>query len=772
MIEHALAYGALGLRIFPLVWHDYPDPDRVPGTPLVKWKKDATDDETTIRGWWQRWPKAGIGLACGDALADGNRLFVIDLDRHDPNEDGVDAWQDLLSEHDATYFGPTVLTAGGGIHLYYKSSVTVTNARGTLPKGIDVRGQGGYVVVPPSTHKSGGRHEWEIDAEIGEVQIPDAPKWLLKLLEEPERHNSTDSGTNKVGKLLDDRPGTEWADRTLWSELLEADGWRYHGTGSDGEEQWTRPGKEPRDGPSATVNYGGADRLVVHSTNANVPPDSYSRLGYLAAAHYGGDFSAASKSVAPAPIPTPPRNIDPVTGEILPDHDADHDGELDDGDDWSPVDVAEIARAIRAGEYEPELPEILEVADGKPLFYYGRSNLVFGSPGGGKTWIALAAVAERLRAGENVLFVDYEDSAAGTAERLVRLGVTDTELELLDYRSVATSLQYGYPTLDLETPYRLIVLDSTGEALAAAGINPNDDGEVAGFMSIVKRLTRRKEAPAVILLDHVPKSSDNPHGAPIGSQRKLAAATGSAYRCDTKISPAKGKRGRLRLVTAKDRLGHRAKGATAAEIDVADSADGSTIELTFHLTEAQVAEKEGKPFRPTHLMQRISEYLESLPGQGPGVRGIEKAVTGSNEHLRTGLERLVEEGYVRRTNLGGSAGFAHVLEKPYREDVPVDDRTVDPVDNYSQGTLESDSVSTVSPRVPPVSIGDTGHASSPTVSPVSPRVPRVTITRGQGTRGDGEDLTLESNPRAYPDEQSPDPVDNYPEGEEEDLSWL
>lgn len=760
LLDAALGYAQLGLRIFPLVWHGHPDDDKIAGTPLVKWRRDATSNEKQIRGWWGRWPEAGIGLACGDDLGDGRFLFVLDLDRHNPAEDGIELFDDLEAENGGVDAGPIVLTAGGGKHLYFTSTTEITNARGTLPAGIDVRGTGGYVVLPPSSHKSGGRHEWEHESELGEVKIPAAPQWLLDIITatpEPSEHsNTSDTGTNTtpgavdVWAEIDDRPGTLWHRETEWKTLLEADGWRYLRTQSDGTQEWQRPGDDATDGKTgATVNYGGADRLVVHSTNANVPPDSYSKLGYLAAAHHGGDFSAATRAIIEERPPDPPSNVNPVTGEIQ--HEA-------DGDDWTPIDLAEIARQIQNGEFEPELPEILDVHDSIPLIYPGRSHSIFGTPGGGKTWVALAAVAEVLKSGEWVLLLDWEDSAAGTAQRLVRLGVTIDELSRLDYRSLSTSLVFGWATLVESTlPYRLVVIDSTGEALAAQGVNPNEDGEVAKWMSLVKRLTLRESAPAILLLDHVPKSTENPHGAPIGSQRKLAALTGAAYRCDTLVEPAKGKQGKLKLTVAKDRLGHRAKGSIAAQVEIADTDDGG-IALGFALTEAQAAVARGEVFYPTVLMERVSRYVEDNPGATK--KQIENDVSGKAAMLRKAIEALVDLGFVRQTDAGGSIGHLHYVEHSYREGDSLDSTGDDPDPVYPVDNSETDDyLVPSSPLVPTSSPTPRDDPFSPTSSPSSPLVPSYQY-EGRRDEVDGGEAAHIHTELVPPGEPDPNPVDN------------
>ena len=222
MIEHALRYGALGLRVFPLWWpgnpheNDENDP-KIAGAPIVgKWPKLATSDADQIREWWTRFPEAGIGLACGDELSEGRHLLVVDLDRHDENgADGVDEWRELELAHGDVEDGPNVLTPRDGNHVYVTTPEPLSNSRGTLPAGIDVRGRGGYVVLPPSGHRMGGVYEWE--TELGELTIPEAPSWLLEALKPPEPTAKPEKRAPSEWDTLDDRPGTQWARSTSWA---------------------------------------------------------------------------------------------------------------------------------------------------------------------------------------------------------------------------------------------------------------------------------------------------------------------------------------------------------------------------------------------------------------------------------------------------------------------------------------------------------------------------------------------------------------------------
>ena len=134
--------------------------------------KDATSQEETIRSWWSRWLDAGIGLATG--VESG--VFAIDVDpRH--------GWDKTLADLDCKY-GKLPLTresrtGGGGRHLVFRISEgeIIRNSAGKLGPGLDVRGEGGYVVLAPSLPCSGNRYEWLNDADPA---LP--PNWVIVLL--------------------------------------------------------------------------------------------------------------------------------------------------------------------------------------------------------------------------------------------------------------------------------------------------------------------------------------------------------------------------------------------------------------------------------------------------------------------------------------------------------------------------------------------------------------------------------------------------------------
>jgi len=336
-------------------------------------------------------------------------------------------------------------------------------------------------------------------------------------------------------------------------------------------------------------------------------------------------------------------------------------------DDWDRIDLGDIAARIRSGEYSPIVPTVLAVLGHLALFYRGRINSIFGESGGGKSWLALAAILEVIRAGGRALMVDYEDNPPGIAERLVLLGATDDEIARVDYRNPTTGIGKGGELLTAAAvAYELVVVDSTGEAMAAGMIDSNNDGEVAQWFTLAKALSRLPGEPAVVVLDHVPKDRDAPGSYAIGSQRKRAAVTGAAYRVDTLKEPAKGRNGKLKLTVAKDRPGNRPKGSTAAEVDI-QSTDGSVV-IELRVSDAQAAAEAGEKFRPTVLMERVSRHLEAVGGDSK--RGIERNVTGKGTAVRLAVEVLEGEGWIK----AGAKGYEVVTE--YR--APVDNTQARP----------------------------------------------------------------------------------------------
>ena len=141
---------------------------------------DATTDPDKIRAWWQESPDANIGIATGARSG----LVVIDVD---PRHGGHYSLQDFEAQ-----YGPLPDTlrvrSGGddrGWHLYFRHpGRSVPSGTDVLGPGLDVLGDGGFIVAPPSLHESGRRYEIadEFAGYPDETPLADLPAAVLALM--------------------------------------------------------------------------------------------------------------------------------------------------------------------------------------------------------------------------------------------------------------------------------------------------------------------------------------------------------------------------------------------------------------------------------------------------------------------------------------------------------------------------------------------------------------------------------------------------------------
>ncbi len=176
ILDYALAYAEDGLSVFPIhtarngmcdcskgEWCD--NPGKHPRTPHGF--KDATTDEALIRNWWKRWPEANIAVATGSVSG----RVVLDVD-------GPEGAEALKGKH----LPPTVVShTARGVHYWFRTPADgLRSAVAILPK-VDVRGEGGYVVAPPSLHGTGVRYRWDQTLTPKAVGFVDCPVWLVEL---------------------------------------------------------------------------------------------------------------------------------------------------------------------------------------------------------------------------------------------------------------------------------------------------------------------------------------------------------------------------------------------------------------------------------------------------------------------------------------------------------------------------------------------------------------------------------------------------------------
>lgn len=132
--------------------------------PRVKWKdyQVTLPTEAEVVTWWRQWPDANVLILTGAKSG----IVVVDVD---PRHTGDESLREL-GELPETL---TSLTGGGGQHLIYQHpGYEIRNAAGLLP-GIDFRGDGGYIVAPPSSHSSGTAYAWDLGQPDEPAPLPE-----------------------------------------------------------------------------------------------------------------------------------------------------------------------------------------------------------------------------------------------------------------------------------------------------------------------------------------------------------------------------------------------------------------------------------------------------------------------------------------------------------------------------------------------------------------------------------------------------------------------
>lgn len=173
--------------------------------------KDGTADIAQIQRWWSQTPTANIGIATGHASG----FFVVDVD----GDEGMQTLASLEDEH-----GPiktrSATTGGGGKHLLFQTIGVPIRNRAKLLPGIDVRGDGGYIVAPPSIHPNGQTYRWDDEA----VEIAPAPPWLIELLfgeSESAKDSARDGAPIEAPQIVSPSANghTRYAAKALEAEL-------------------------------------------------------------------------------------------------------------------------------------------------------------------------------------------------------------------------------------------------------------------------------------------------------------------------------------------------------------------------------------------------------------------------------------------------------------------------------------------------------------------------------------------------------------------------
>ena len=182
-IGWALAYARMGWRVFP-VHYMLPDgrcscqfrknlPEcraKKPGKhPVIKgWPERAATDPNQIEQWWNEDFQYNIGMATGNGIV----VLDVDVSEGKPGPANLAA---LEAEHGALPETTSQQTGSGGRHYLFRTDKPIGISEGKIAKGLDIRANGGYVILPPSNHETGGEYTWVTPLDWN---LAPCPSWL------------------------------------------------------------------------------------------------------------------------------------------------------------------------------------------------------------------------------------------------------------------------------------------------------------------------------------------------------------------------------------------------------------------------------------------------------------------------------------------------------------------------------------------------------------------------------------------------------------------
>lgn len=357
--------------------------------------------------------------------------------------------------------------------------------------------------------------------------------------------------------------------------------------------------------------------------------------------------------------------------------------EVKEANDWKPVDLKGVLSGLEA---QPA-PVRLCRTDGPCLLYDGKVHALNAEAESGKTWIALLACADEVRSGGHAFYFDYESDAVVICERLVSLGLEESE--------ILAGFHYWRPDGPLtkgavaaiereaeESNPGVVVFDGVSEIATHHGWSINDNNEMTALINTYPRPFARRGAAALVL-DHVGRDPDRRNGHAIGAQAKKAGVD-VAYELVVAAPMSRGGTGRVNVFVRKDRPGHVRSLVTGARDLVANVhfvstplGDIETAEVVLYRMDVQVLAPGGggniiaqglSIVRPLETMEAVSRFLELAEriAEPPSKNAIKDFIGGRASVVDNAIRSLIDEGFVD-IRLGPNRSHLHVSIRPFRQ---------------------------------------------------------------------------------------------------------
>jgi len=484
-LDAAIALAAKGFEVFPIK----------PGAkfpPLVKdWPNKASNIVQFFGPWWDQWPDANIGIHA-------KGMIVIDVDVNKGGDDSL-ALLEMTHGFPETL---TTITPTGGRHLFYRTDAPVANGVDCLGRGVDIRGQNGYVVAPGSEVEA-GRYRFDKD-----VPIADAPAWLVQKLGTIVPKTSTTSEPVQDADASVVERAREWL--TKQPGAVEGEG---------GDAQTFKVICALRDlGPSAEQ----AGELLAEWNERCSPPWSLDELGdKITNAYTYAQNEAGVRAALPDDFPV--MDVPPAP----------------------PRKPTKVARLSQFANSESKGPGYLA----KGLLQKASYAIAYGPPGGGKTF-TLLDLAYHIAAGKEwmghkvhggpVLYLPFE-GGGGLIKRAQALrqkyGNEDVPFFIapasFNLRELAGRQVLASIIADLPEKPVLVVIDTLARALV--GGDENSAQDVGAFNSAVAALIEATGA-CVLVVHH---SGKNQNAGARGSSALLGAIDTELQISDNRVTASK-----------------------------------------------------------------------------------------------------------------------------------------------------------------------------------------------------------------------------------------
>lgn len=232
-VEYAELYRSIQWQVVPSL---APSEDRAWKRPAIKWREhlNVLAPDETFNAWYglrgEHQHRQNMGLITGAA---SSGTTVIDLD-FQKIPAAMDWWQSLLEDHNGGFplQAPTQRTGGGGLQVFVVWPEGRVPPTGKTSIGVDIRGQGGFAVLPPSMHESGKAYSWLPNFEPWAVDAPLAGEWLIEAVDDVLEQfggatrdgprsatDSPDTALNAFGAIVDGRE--DYMAKLVWAKVTD-----------------------------------------------------------------------------------------------------------------------------------------------------------------------------------------------------------------------------------------------------------------------------------------------------------------------------------------------------------------------------------------------------------------------------------------------------------------------------------------------------------------------------------------------------------------------